>query len=154
MMRENRRMGNKHGTLLQRSLWRKLSCTGLGKDVRWGGEKWEFNLLENRTELCVVRGGIIGDNRDADCVLILVDSVLMDGRQKGYSDDDVDADEYSFGFDLILGGSDGFVSFLRHVPGAVDCADRFTNMSRDMTSERIGVRKREGGGTKGPPRIF
>ena len=39
---------------------------------------------------------------------ILVDTVLMEGRQRqGDSDDDFDTDEDPFGFDLIPGGSDG-----------------------------------------------
>ena len=79
----------------------------------------------------------------------------MDGQQRqGDSDDGIDADKYPFGFDLLPGGSDGFVSVLLHGPGAVDCADRFTNLSRYLTLERTRVRKREGGGTKEPTRIF
>ena len=79
----------------------------------------------------------------------------MDRRQRReYSDDDVDADEDCFRFDLLPGGSDGFVSVLLHGPGGVDCADRFTNILRDLTSERTRVRRREGEGTKGPPMIF
>ena len=69
-------------------------------------------------------------------------------------DNNVDANEDLFRFNLLPGGSDGFVFVVLHDTGGVNCADRFTNMSRDMTSERIGVRKREGGGTKGTPRIF
>ena len=86
-----------------------------------GGERWDFDLLESRTELRVVRGGMRGDNGDGDCMAIQVDAVLMDGRQRrGDSNDDVDADEYLFGFNLLLGGSDRFVSILLHGPGAAD----------------------------------
>ena len=79
-----------------------------------------------------------------------------DGRMTEAWDsyDDVDSDKDPFGFDLLPGGSDLFVSFLLHGPGAVDCADWFKNLSRDMTSERTRVGRREGGVTKGPPRIF
>ena len=123
-----------------------ISVDWLGGGRTSGGERWDFDILESRTELRVLRGESRGDDGDGNGVLILVDNVLMDGRQKRRDpDDDVDADEYLFGFDLLLGGSDKFVSVLLHGPGALNCADRFTNMSRDMTSERIGVRKREGG---------
>ena len=65
---------------------------------------------------------------------ILVVAVLMDGRQmRGDLDDDIDSDKDSFGFDLLPGGLDRFVSILLHGPGAVDCADRFKNLSRDLT---------------------
>ena len=85
------------------------------------GERWDFDLLESRTELRIVRRESIGDDRDSDGVPILVDAVLMDGRQRrGDSNDDVDADEYLFGFNLLLGGSDRFVSILLHGPGAAD----------------------------------
>ena len=74
----------------------------------------------------------------------------MDGQQRqGDLDDDVDVGEDPFGFNLRPGGSDGFVSALLHGPGGVDCADWFTNLSRNMTSERTRVRRREGGGEEG-----
>ena len=58
------------------------------------GERWDFNFLESRTEFRVVRGRSRGDDRDGDGVPILVDAVLMDGRQRrGDSDNDVDVDE-------------------------------------------------------------
>ena len=63
-------------------------------------------------------------------------------QRRGDSDDDVDADENPFGFDLLPGGSGGFISVLLHGPGTVDCADRFTNLSRDLTLERTRVRRR------------
>ena len=74
--------------------------------------------------------------------------------EAGDSDDDVDADKDPFGFDLLPGGSDRFVSVLLHGPGGVDCADLFANMLRYLTLERTRVRRREEGVTKGPSRIF
>ena len=79
----------------------------------------------------------------------------MDGQKsQGDLDDDIDADEYRFGFDLLPGGSNRFASVLLLGPGSVDCADRFTNLLRDLTSECTGVRRREGKGTKGTPRTL
>ena len=103
-----------------------------------------------------MRGGSRGDDRDGDGVPIMVDAVSMDGQHRLRDlDNDIDADKYPFGFDLLLVGLDRFVSVLLHGPGAVDCADRFKNMSRDLISERTRVRRIEGGGvTKGPPNIF
>ena len=95
-----------------------------------------------------MRGVSRGDNGDGygDGVPILVDAVSMEGRQRrGYLDNDVNADEDPFGFDLLPGGLDGFISVLLHGPGGVNCADRFTNMSRGMTSERTRVRRGERG---------
>ena len=99
--------------------------------------------------------GSRGEDRDGNSVPILVDAVSMDRQQRqGSSDDDVDADEYTFRFDLLLGGSDGFVSVLLHGPGAVDCADWFTKLSRDLNSERTRVKRREGGGQRFRPGYF
>ena len=105
-----------------------------------------------------MRGVSRGDNGDGDGdgVPILVDAVSMDGRQRrGDLDDDINSDEDPFGFDLLPGGSDGFISVLLHGPGGVNCDDRFTNLSRAMTSERTRVRRGERGGRmKGLLRIF
>ena len=46
-----------------------------------GGERWDFDILESRTEICVVHGGRRGDDRYGDGVPILVDAVLMDVQQ-------------------------------------------------------------------------
>ena len=120
-----------------------------------GGEQWDFDILKSRTELCVMPGGSRGDDRDGDDVPILVDVVSVDRRQRrGDLDGDVDADEDPFGFNMLLVGSYRFISVLFHGTGVVNCAYRFTNLSRDMTSECMRVRRREGGGSKGPPRIF
>ena len=80
----------------------------------------------------------------------------VDGRttETGDSDDDVDADKDPFGSNLIPGRSDGLVSVLLHGTGSVRFSDRFTNLLMYLTSERTRVRRREGGETKGPPRIF
>ena len=43
------------------------------------GEQWDFNILEIRTKLLVVRGGSRGDDRGGDGVPILVDTVSMYG---------------------------------------------------------------------------
>ena len=70
---------------------------------------------------------------------IMVEAVSIDVRQRrGNSDDDLYADKYPFGFNLLLGGSDGFVSVLLHRPGAINCADRLTNLLRYLTLERTG----------------
>ena len=45
-----------------------------------GGERWDFDTLESRTELRVMRRGIRGDDEDGNGVPILVDATLMDGR--------------------------------------------------------------------------
>ena len=72
-----------------------------------GGEQWDFDIIESPTELCVVRGGIREDKGDSDGMPILVDTVLMDGQQRrGDLDNDVDAEEYPFGFELLPGGLD------------------------------------------------
>ena len=47
-----------------------------------GGERRDFDLLEIRTDLRIVVRGIRGDKGDGDGVLILVEDVLMDGRQR------------------------------------------------------------------------
>ena len=132
-----------------------ISVDWFGAGRTLGGERRDFNLLESRTKLCVVRGGSRGDNRDGDGVPILVDTVLMDGQKRREDlDDDVDSDKDPFRFDLLPGGFGEFVPILLHGMGAVNCADWFTNMLRDLTSERMRVRRREGGRAKGPPRIF
>ena len=111
-----------------------------------GGEQWDFYILKSRTELCVVPGGSRGDDRDGNNVPILVDAVSVDRRQRwGDLDGDVDADEDPFGFNMLLVGSYRFISVLFHGTGVVNCAYRFTNLSRDMTSECMRVRRREGG---------
>ena len=38
--------------------------------------------MESRTNLCVVRGGIRGDDGDGNGVPILVDAVSMNGQQR------------------------------------------------------------------------
>ena len=120
-----------------------------------GGQRWDFDLLEIRTDLRVVRGGSREDGGDDDGVSVLVDSVSMDGRKRrGDFDDEVDADKDPFGFDLLPRGSDGFVSALLHRPGAVNCADQFTNLLRDLTSERTMERRREEGERRGLPGYF
>ena len=43
-----------------------------------GGERWDFGLLESRTELRIVRGRSRGDEKDSDGVHILMGAVLMD----------------------------------------------------------------------------
>ena len=132
-----------------------ISVDWFGARRTSGGERWYFDLLESWTELRVVRRGSIGDDRDGDDVPILVDAVLIDGRQRrGDLDDDVDADKDPFRFNMLPGGSDGFVFVLLHGPGGVDCADWSTNLSRDPTLERTRVKRKEGEGTEGPPRIF
>ena len=91
-----------------------------------------------------MRRGSKGDNGDSNGVPILVDTVLMDRQQRrGDSDDDIHADEDPFTSDLILGGLDRLISVLLHGPGAVNCADRFKNLSMDLTFERTRVRRRE-----------
>ena len=121
-----------------------------------GGERWDFDILETRTKLRIVRGGSIGDDGESDGMSILVDAVSMDRQQRrGGFDDGVHANKDPFGFDQLPGGSDGFVSVLIHGPGAVSCTDRFTNISRDTTSEHTRVRRREGGGgQRGCPGYF
>ena len=120
-----------------------------------GGEWWDFDLLEIQTELRVVRGGSRGDNGGDEGVPIRVDTVFMDGQQRqGDSENDVDVDEGLFGFDLLPGGSDSFVSVLLHGRGGVDCTDRFKNLSRDLPSELPRVRSREGGGRRVRPGSF
>ena len=90
--------------------------------------------------------GSRGDNRDGNGMLILVDAVLMEvQKRRGDSDNDLDTDEDPFGFNLLPGRSDGFVFFLLHGTGSVNCADKFMNLSRDLTLECTRVRRREGG---------
>ena len=103
-----------------------------------GGERWDFDILESRTELRVVRGGIIGYDRDGDGVPILVDAVLMDGRhRRGYLDDDVNADKDPFGFDLLPGGLDGkFGSAMRW------CYFRRRNNGGTSASRWLGILQR------------
>ena len=45
-----------------------------------GGERWDFDLLERRTEFLVMHRGSRGDDRDGKGVPILVGAVFMDGR--------------------------------------------------------------------------
>ena len=134
-----------------------ISVDWFGAGLTSRGERWDFDILEIWIELCVVRGGSRVDDGAGDGVLILVEAVLMDRKQRRrYLDGDIDADKELFGFNLLPEGSDGFVSALLHGPGAIDCAHWFTYMTRDMTSERMRVRMREGGGggVKGPPSMF
>ena len=54
-----------------------------------------------------MHGGSRGDDGDGNGVPVLVDAVLINGRhRRGDSDDDVNADEDLFGFDLLPEGSD------------------------------------------------
>ena len=124
-----------------------ISMYWFGDGRTSGGERWDFDLLEIRINLRVVRGGSRGDDGDENGVPILVDAVSMDRQQmQGNSEDGKDTDEDPFGFDLLPGGSDGFFSVLLHGPGGVYCTDRFTNLSRDLTLDRTRVRRRGGGG--------
>ena len=64
--------------------------------------------MEIRTEFRVVRGGSRGDYGDGEGLPILVDNVLMDGRQRQEDlDNGIDVEKDPFGFDLLLGGWDG-----------------------------------------------
>ena len=108
--------------------WFRSGCTS-------GEERWDFNIMEIRTKLRVVRGGIRGDDRDGDGVPIMVDVVLMNRQQRrGDSDDDVDANEDPFSFDLLPGGSDGqFGSAARW------CSSPSRNNGGTSASRRPGI---------------
>ena len=54
-----------------------ISMDWFGDGHALGGERWDFDLLESRTELLVVRGGSRGDDGDGGGVPILVDTMSM-----------------------------------------------------------------------------
>ena len=103
-----------------------------------GGGRGGFDLLESWTKIRFVRGGSRGDDGYGDVVLILVNAVLMDGRQsQGGMGDDVDADKYPFGFDLLPVGLDGkFGSVVRW------CSCRSRNHGRTSESWWLGILQR------------
>ena len=53
-----------------------ISVDWFGDRRTLGEERWDFDLMEIQTKICVVRRGIRGD--DGDDVTILVDTVSMD----------------------------------------------------------------------------
>ena len=68
-------------------------------------------------------------------VPILVGAVLMDGRQRRFEyDNDVDTDEDPFGFDLLLGGSDG-----KFGSATWWCSCRSRNCGRKSVSRWLGI---------------